>query len=89
MGTRRILIIFVLVIILLVLTGCSAGYGELKGYIVDKKYRAAFTTVSTIYTGKVVMPVTQYHPEHWRFQIQKEENRRNKNNMGECFRECI
>ena len=78
----KIVILLGIMISLLLLTGC--GYGELKGTVIDKKYSSAYSTTIFISTGKTMMPITQFHPESWKIQIQKEEARRNKNNMGIC-----
>lgn len=82
MKKLKIVILLGIMISLLLLTGC--GYGELKGTVIDKKYSSAYSTTSFISTGKTMMPITQFHPESWKIQIQKEEARRNKNNMGIC-----
>ena len=82
MKKLKIFILLGIMISLLLLTGC--GYGELKGTVIDKKYSSAYSTTSIICTGKTMMPITQFHPESWKMQIQKEEARRNKNNMGIC-----
>lgn len=71
-----------MIIGMLVLTGCSLDYGELKGIVINKKYTPNRVHVQPIYTGKTMMVVPINHSEKWEIQIQKEESRRNKNNLG-------
>ena len=88
MGKIKYIILFVILFCMLfLLTGCD--YGELKGVVIDKKYIAPYTTTIMMHMGKVMMPSVQYHPEHWQIQIQKEKERRNKDNLGNSFKRRI
>ncbi len=84
--TKVILLIIILVLSVMLLTGCSLDYGELKGVVVDKKHTTEYLVTSYMYTGKTMIPTTQYYPETWKIEIQKEEERSDKNYLDKCFR---
>lgn len=69
---KKIVISIILVILLLILSGC--GYGEYIGNVTDKKYTPARTTIMTTYTGKSFHTYPIYHTELWQIKIQKEED---------------
>ena len=77
---KKLKIVILLLVILLLLTGC--GYGEIKGQVINKRHTPTRTIMQPIYTGKIMTIVPITHSEKWEIQIQKEENRRNKNNVG-------
>lgn len=76
-----IVILLVVVTIILVALICSIGgvidYGEQVGYVINKEYTSSYTTTSMVYTGKVMIPTSHFHPEKWEIEIQKEEDRCN------------
>lgn len=84
---KMLILIIILGMSLTFLTGC--GYGVYEGTVINKEYISAYTTVTMIKTYQPIIPYTQYHPESWRIEIQKEEERNNKNNMDKCYRRCI
>ena len=72
---RKLKIVILLGIIILyifLLTGC--GYGELKGIVIDKKYKEEYTTIHCVTTGKTIITTPIHHPATWNLHIQKEEN---------------
>lgn len=83
MKKKTIISTLFLTILVFILTGCT--YGELKGQVINKKNTPIKTIMQPIYTGKTMMIFPRTYLEKWEIQIQKEENRRNKNNLGKCF----
>lgn len=47
-----------------------------EGVIVDKSYTAAYTTTSYSRVGKVMVPISHYHPPIYRFQLRGEKDER-------------
>lgn len=77
-------ILFVVLLILLVsLIGImiyqNVSYGEKEGTIINKYYKEPYTTTSYMMSGKVMMPITNYHSESWNFELQKEAEGKVKN----------
>lgn len=76
----------ILMMIIICIVVCSipspTGYGTLEGEVINKKHEAATTMVQMIHAGKVMVPNTIHVPEKWKIEIEKDVNRRNKNNMG-------
>lgn len=68
---RIYILSIILLLLIFILAGC--GYGELKGTIIDKKHRESYRTTTYIMSGKVMVPITNYYPESWRIQIQKQD----------------
>lgn len=72
------ILVIIMVIGLVILTGCEYDYGTKQGTIVDKKYNEAYTstTYTTTWTGKcmISIPMTRYNPENYNIKIQKEED---------------
>lgn len=77
---KIILIGALLLIMLIVLTGCS--YEEVSGEVINKEYTPKRVTVQPIYTGKFFSTIPVVHSEKWSLQIQYNKNRRNENNLG-------
>lgn len=76
------MILLIIVIICVILIPAPAGYGTLEGEVINKKHETATTMVQMIHAGKVMVPNTIHVPEKWKIEIEKDVNRRNKNNMG-------
>lgn len=78
------IILFVALLILLVsLIGImiyqNVSYGEKEGTITNKYYKGPYTTTSYMMSGKVMIPITNYHSESWNFELQKEVKGKTKN----------
>lgn len=54
------------------------SFGEKEGTIIDKYYKEAYTTHSTMMSGKIMIPRTTHHKESWNFKIEKEINGKKK-----------
>lgn len=66
----KIILLSVLVLIgLIILTGCS---NIKEGTIVDKYYRPPFVTTSFMYNGKIMIPLTVSHPASYQLKIELE-----------------
>ena len=68
---KKILLIIVLILTLL-MTGC--GYGDIHGYVINKKHTKEYATIMTTYNGKFFNYFPIRHPESWSIQISKVEN---------------
>lgn len=54
-----------LVVALLCLLGCVNS-----GTVVDKQHLLAYTTTTFVMSGKVLVPITTYHPESWSIKVE-------------------
>jgi len=77
----KISLVIILLIILLVLTGCESE--EIKGKIIDKKYCESMTMQQIMWVGKTFIMIPITYPEEYKIQIEKA-NRRN--DLGKCFK---
>ena len=99
-----IILIVIFVILLISIIGIeiykSVSYGEKEGIIINKYYKDSYITTSYIMSGKVMIPITNYYPESWNFELQKEvagkiktitvkvsQNIYEKYNIGDFFKE--
>lgn len=67
-----------IIVALICVIASNVDYGEREGIVIDKQYCSAYTTTTFVYTGKVMIPNTQYYPEKWKIQIKKEINKEEK-----------
>lgn len=96
-----IIVIVGLIVVLISSIVNEINYGDKEGIVIDKKYNKPHTTTTYMHTGKIIMPVNQYHPESWEIQIKKEvdekektiwisidENTYNNLEIGDYFKEA-
>ena len=76
-----------LLVFVLFLSGC--GYGELEGKIIDKEHQKRKTILQPRYMGKGWMMMPVVYPEKWSLKLEKQENRRNKNNLDNSNRRIL
>ena len=83
---KKIILSIILIIFLISLVGCGYEYGEIKGQVVDKKYTPSRVIPQVIYTGKSSLVIPIRLSESWEIEIQKENERRSKSNLGKCIK---
>ena len=75
--------IIIVTVIAIVSYCCIAGIATIidneknritEGIIIDKSYSAPYSTISYVRSGKVMVPVTNYHPARYSFQLRGEKN---------------
>ena len=74
--TVIIIILGLLLIVLISMLGIAiyqdVSYGDREGTIINKYYKEPYTTTSYMTSGKMMIPITNYHSETWNFKLEKE-----------------
>lgn len=85
-GLVEIIIVIILALLIIAVISIfgiiiyqNVSYGKKEGIIINKYYKGPYTTTTYVMSGKVMIPITNYHSESWNFELQKEVNGKNKN----------
>lgn len=69
---KKIILIFIGIVIVISLTAC--GYGKLEGKIVDKKYTPSSVAMQMVYTRKTWVYIPRKVKEKWSIKLEKTED---------------